>query len=140
MVTFLLIVPSLRHYGERFLCTAPYIGDRARFPSDMSYLTRTSAPLRTAGTAFSFRSIAAIHTSSARLALSEDHAHTEDRAADIERHKSDSVEKAKTGRGEWKPELASQSEQATRGDKHNLTMEQMQKMAKEKGQQEGKEK
>ncbi|EXJ76749.1 uncharacterized protein A1O5_01257 [Cladophialophora psammophila CBS 110553] len=62
----------------------------------------------------------------------------EGRAADIERHKSDSVEKAKTGRGEWKPELASQSEQATRGDKHNMTMEQMQKMAKEKGEQEGK--
>ncbi|KAH0844329.1 hypothetical protein FOPE_10028 [Fonsecaea pedrosoi] len=106
----------------------------------MSYLTRASARLRSAGRTVSIRSTAAIHTSSARLALSEDHAHNEGRAADIERHKSDSVEKAKTGRGEWKPELASQSEQATRGDKHNLTMEQMQKLAKEKGEQEGKAK
>ncbi|OAP62959.1 hypothetical protein AYL99_02186 [Fonsecaea erecta] len=106
----------------------------------MSYLTRSSASLRTAGRAVCVRSSAAIHTSSARLALSEDHAHNENRAADIERHKSDSVEKAKTGRGEWKPELASQSEQATRGDKHNMTMEQMQKMTKEKAEQDGKQK
>lgn len=56
-----------------------------------------------------------------------------ERASDIDRHKSDSVEKAKSGKGEWKPELASQSEQALSGDKHNMTMEQMQKMAAEKG-------
>jgi len=70
--------------------------------------------------------------------LSEDHAHDEDRARKIEEHKSDSIEKAKTGKGEWKPELASQSEQARAADKHDLTMEQMQKMGKEKGEKESK--
>jgi len=57
------------------------------------------------------------------------------RASDIDRHKSDSVEKAKTGKGEWKPELASSSEQAISGDKHNMTIEQMQKMGETKSEQ-----
>lgn len=52
----------------------------------------------------------------------------EDRAQEIDRHKGDSVEKAKTGRGEWKPELASSSEQAVQSEKDGMTMEQMQKM------------
>jgi hypothetical protein len=56
----------------------------------------------------------------------------EDRDKDIEHHKNDSVNKAKTGQGEWKPELGSNSEQAVRGDKHNMTMEQMQKLGQER--------
>merc|ERR1712058_51537 len=47
-------------------------------------------------------------------------------------HKSDSLKKAKTGQGEWKPELGSNSEQNVRGDKHNMTMEQMQKLGQQK--------
>ncbi|KAJ9604421.1 hypothetical protein H2200_011257 [Cladophialophora chaetospira] len=105
----------------------------------MSYLTRTSAPLRIAARTFTSTSIAGFHTSSARLALSEDHAHTEDRAKKIDEHKSDSIEKAKTGKGEWKPELASQSEQITHAGKHDMTMEQMQKLGKDKGEKEQKE-
>jgi hypothetical protein len=62
----------------------------------------------------------------------------EERAQKIEAHKSDSIEKAKTGRGEWKPELASQSEQITKAEKHNMTMEEMQKMSKEKSEKEQK--
>ena len=36
----------------------------------------------------------------------------EERNAEIEKHKQDSVEKAKEGKGEWKGELASNSEAA----------------------------
>ena len=57
----------------------------------------------------------------------------EGRAQKIDEHKADSVDKAKTGKGEWKPELASQSEQISKSDKHDMTMEEMQKMGKEKG-------
>ena len=36
----------------------------------------------------------------------------EERNAEIEKHKKDSVEKAKSGKGEWNGELASNSEAA----------------------------
>ncbi|EHY52932.1 hypothetical protein HRR83_009384 [Exophiala dermatitidis] len=98
----------------------------------MSYLARTVTPLRTVGRAFPSRSVAAFHTSSARAALSEDHVHREDRDKDIDHHKRDSVEKAKTGKGEWKPELASQTEQIIQGDRSNLTIEEMQKLGARK--------
>ncbi|ETI21379.1 hypothetical protein G647_07726 [Cladophialophora carrionii CBS 160.54] len=98
----------------------------------MSYLARASAPLRNAGRAFTSRSIAGFHTSAARLALSEDHPHNEGRAENIDRHKADSLDKAKTGRGEWKPELASQSEQITHASKNDMTMEEMQNLTKQK--------
>ena len=55
-----------------------------------------------------------------------------EKAQNIDRHKSDSVEKAKTGKGEWKPELASASEQAITGDKDNLTIQQMQELGAKK--------
>ena len=42
------------------------------------------------------------------------------------------MNKAKGGKGEWKPELASSSEQAVNGDKHNMTMEEMQKLGSQK--------
>jgi len=98
----------------------------------MSYVARNFTSLRVAGRALPSRSLAAFHTSSVRGGLSEDHIHNEDRAKEIERHKGDSLEKAKTGRGEWKPELASQSEQALQGDKDGVTMEQLQKMGEQK--------
>ncbi|EXJ84551.1 hypothetical protein A1O3_05220 [Capronia epimyces CBS 606.96] len=109
----------------------------------MPHLARTFTPLRTVtvGRVFPLRSAAALHTSSARAALSEDHLleheDNEDRHHEIDRHKSDSVEKAKTGKGEWKPELASSSEQSVHGDKHNLTIEQMQKLGSEKSKSSG---
>ncbi|EXJ55820.1 hypothetical protein A1O7_08751 [Cladophialophora yegresii CBS 114405] len=98
----------------------------------MSYLARASGPLRSAGRAFASRSIAGFHTSTARLGLSEDHAHNEGRAENIDRHKEDSLEKARTGRGEWKPELASQSEQITHAGKNEMTVEEMQNLTKQK--------
>ena len=60
------------------------------------------------------------------------------RAQKIDDHKADSLEKAKTGQGEWKPELASQSEQITHAGKHDMTMEELQKMGKDKGEKESK--
>lgn len=63
------------------------------------------------------------------LIIDKDHP---DRAKHIDHHKSDSVEKAKTGKGEWKPELASSSEQAISGDKNDMTIEQMQKLGSKK--------
>ncbi|KAL6251990.1 hypothetical protein RBB50_002200 [Rhinocladiella similis] len=98
----------------------------------MSFLSRSLTPLRASGKALAPRSVAALHTSSARHGLNEENIHRDDRDKDIDHHKADSVEKAKTGRGEWKPELGSNSEQNVRGDKHNMTMEQMQKLGQEK--------
>ncbi|KIW11801.1 hypothetical protein PV08_09073 [Exophiala spinifera] len=98
----------------------------------MSCLSRSLTSLRASGKSLVPRSVATLHTSSARRGLNEEDIHRDDRDKEIERHKSDSVEKAKTGRGEWKPELGSKSEQAVRGDKHNMTMEQMQKLGSKK--------
>jgi len=92
-----------------------------------SYLVRTFAPLRSSQRLLYSRPVAAFHTSPFRFALSEsDHDHP-DREAKIDHHKHDSIEKSKTGKGEWKPELASNSEQAVKHDNHDMTMEEMQK-------------
>ena len=56
------------------------------------------------------------------------------RPSKIETHKQDSVSRAKSGQGEWKPELASQSEQDIHGDKSGMTMEEMQKLGEKKAQ------
>jgi hypothetical protein len=37
---------------------------------------------------------------------------TEDKATDYEKHKQDQLDKQKSGKGHWKPELASNSEEA----------------------------
>ena len=52
------------------------------------------------------------------------------RDAKIEHHKSDSIKKAKEGDGEWKPELASNSEQAVAGEKSDMSIEEMQKVCR----------
>ena len=44
------------------------------------------------------------------------------------------MNKAKSGKGEWKPELASASEQAVSGDKNNMSMDEMQKLGEQKAQ------
>ena len=56
----------------------------------------------------------------------------EGRDQKIEKHKQDSISKAKNGNGEWKPELASQSEQIAQSEKNDMSMEEMQKMGKQK--------
>ncbi|KAM0335599.1 hypothetical protein ACHAQA_000647 [Verticillium albo-atrum] len=51
--------------------------------------------------------------------------------ADSEKHKSDSLQKQKQGKGHWKPELASDSEEAINADRHeNLSPEQLQERTK----------
>lgn len=65
-----------------------------------------------------------------QLCFSIDHP---EQAEKIESHKQDSVSKVKAGKGEWKPELASASEQSVQGDKSQMTMEEMTKKGEEKG-------
>ncbi len=57
----------------------------------------------------------------------------EDLEKEREKHKHDSVQKAKDGKGHWKEELASDSEEAVAGDRHDHSMEEMQKMGEQKG-------
>ncbi|ETN42056.1 uncharacterized protein HMPREF1541_03995, partial [Cyphellophora europaea CBS 101466] len=54
------------------------------------------------------------------------------RESKIDTHKHDSVSRARSGKGEWKPELASSSEQAIQGEKNNMSMDEMQKMGEKK--------
>ncbi|KIV86825.1 hypothetical protein PV11_02410 [Exophiala sideris] len=98
----------------------------------MSYLARTLTPLRATSRLIPSRSVAAFHTSFARRGLNEDNIHREDRDKHIDHHQKDSLDKAKTGQGEWKPELGSNSENAIAGDKHNMTMEEMQKLGEKR--------
>ena len=37
----------------------------------------------------------------------------------VDKHKSDSITKQKQGKGHWKPELASDSEEAVKSDRHH---------------------
>ena len=41
-----------------------------------------------------------------------------EQAANNEKHKQDSIAKSKEGKGHWKPELASDSEEAVAADRH----------------------
>ncbi|KAI0162956.1 hypothetical protein LQW54_011329 [Pestalotiopsis sp. IQ-011] len=55
--------------------------------------------------------------STAILRHKEDSIHDPD--AKHEEHKQDSLNKHKSGKGEWKPELASNSEEAVKADREN---------------------
>ena len=59
----------------------------------------------------------------------------EGRDKKIDHHKHDSVNKAKSGEGEWKPELASSSEQIAKAEKNDMSMDEMQKMGSKKAEQ-----
>ncbi|KPI35143.1 uncharacterized protein AB675_1353 [Cyphellophora attinorum] len=109
----------------------------------MSYLARSIRSSR-AATLLTARRHAAVpatfHTSSINRAMSEaDHrpltpAHKDDdkRSEKIDTHKHDSVGKAKSGEGEWKPELASQSEQVAQHENNDMSMKEMQDMGAKK--------
>lgn len=73
------------------------------------------------------RSLAAYHE-----LTPDNHKDDPNRDEKIEHHKQDSVQKAKKGDAEWKPELASSSEQAVAGEKTDMSMEEMQKMGEKK--------
>jgi len=51
--------------------------------------------------------------------LKESDRHNPDQASDNERHKQDQLQKQKDGKGHWKPELASDSEEAVNADRHH---------------------
>ncbi|KAG5974265.1 hypothetical protein E4U55_008242 [Claviceps digitariae] len=55
-----------------------------------------------------------LSTTSPRLGLKESSSQTD---VDYDKHKKDSLAKQKKGEGQWKPELASDSEEAVRADK-----------------------
>ncbi|KAL2203480.1 hypothetical protein CC79DRAFT_1371534 [Sarocladium strictum] len=55
-------------------------------------------------------------STSSRFALKESSSQT---GTDYEKHKQDSLEKQKKGNAHWKPELASDSEEALKADRHS---------------------
>ena len=66
------------------------------------------------------------------FANTDTHEDTPDRDVKIDHHKNDTVSKAKKGEGEWKPELASNSEQAVKADNHAMSMKEMQEQGAKK--------
>ncbi|EHK97706.1 hypothetical protein M7I_6593 [Glarea lozoyensis 74030] len=78
----------------------------------MSFLTRTLPRSLAASQRMAVQS-RAFTVSSARM-LKED-----DRRAANEHHKQDQLKKQKEGKGHWKPELASNSEEAIAADRNN---------------------
>jgi len=68
-------------------------------------------------------------TASSTRALKESDRHTDGLAEKNEHHKQDTIAKAKAGKGHWKPELASDSEEAVNADRAHKgeTPEEMQK-------------
>ncbi|KAG8419320.1 hypothetical protein J3458_004199 [Metarhizium acridum] len=64
-------------------------------------------------------------TTSTRLGLKESSSQTD---ADFDRHKRDSLAKQKKGAGHWKPELASDSEEAVKADRASPGREDISKL------------
>ncbi|OWP02012.1 hypothetical protein B2J93_1484 [Marssonina coronariae] len=97
----------------------------------MSFLLRTS---RVAAAAARRPAAAARPFSSTGFrALKESDRHNPDQAATTEKHKQDTLQKQQDGKGHWKPELASDSEEAITADRHstNDSIEEMQKKTTE---------
>ncbi|KAH9224121.1 hypothetical protein DL95DRAFT_282692 [Leptodontidium sp. 2 PMI_412] len=66
------------------------------------------------------------------MALKESDRHNPNQAEANERHKQDTLQKQKEGKGHWKPELASDSEEAVAADRSsNESIEEMQKKTAE---------
>ncbi|EPE25766.1 hypothetical protein GLAREA_01678 [Glarea lozoyensis ATCC 20868] len=83
----------------------------------MSFLTRTLPRSLAASQRMAVQS-RAFTVSSARM-LKEDDRHNDDQGAANEHHKQDQLKKQKEGKGHWKPELASNSEEAIAADRNN---------------------
>jgi len=58
-------------------------------------------------------------TVSSLRSLKESDRHIEDQASHNEKHKQDQLQKQKEGKGHWKPELASDSEEAVNADRQH---------------------
>ncbi|KAG9228400.1 hypothetical protein BJ875DRAFT_477543 [Amylocarpus encephaloides] len=65
--------------------------------------------------------------------LKESDRHNPDQAAENEKHKQDQLRKQKEGKGHWKPELASDSEEAIQAERNHVdeSPEEMQKRTAE---------
>ncbi|KAF7917161.1 uncharacterized protein EAE98_010266 [Botrytis deweyae] len=82
----------------------------------MSFILRQSIrAARPVSIAFPIKRTFAI---SSMRALKESDRHAPEKAADYERHKQDQLAKQKEGKNHWKPELASDSEEAVAADRH----------------------
>jgi len=96
----------------------------------MSFLLRTSTLAAAAA-----RPAVASRTfmASSVRALKESDRHNPDQAETNDRHKQDTLQKQKDGKGHWKPELASDSEEAVAADRQskNDSIEEMQKKTAE---------
>jgi hypothetical protein len=66
-------------------------------------------------------------STNSRLGLKESSSQTD---ADYEKHKQDSLAKQKKGSGHWKSELASDSEEAVRADRHEADPKTLQERTK----------
>jgi len=71
-------------------------------------------------------------TTSRVVMLKESDRHNPDQGSEYEKHKQDQLQKQKEGKGHWKPELASDSEEAVAADRHSGdSIEDMQKKTAE---------
>ncbi|KAG4434989.1 hypothetical protein IFR05_009514 [Cadophora sp. M221] len=71
-------------------------------------------------------------SSTTLMALKESDRHNPNQAEENEKHKQDTLQKQKEGKGHWKPELASDSEEAVVADRSsNESIEEMQKKTAE---------
>ncbi|KAI2617430.1 hypothetical protein GGR54DRAFT_206939 [Hypoxylon sp. NC1633] len=81
-------------------------------------LLRSAASLATGRQAIAQRTFT---SSSASLSYKESNHGSE--SHDAEKHKQDLLTKQKAGKGHWKPELASDSEEAVKADRHHDSKE-----------------
>jgi len=93
----------------------------------MTFFAIRLAPLRATRAARVCKLAAAFHTTPLRAALNESDRDNPNVAEHTESHKEESLHKVKQGDGEWKAELASNSEQTVKHDDHDMSFEEMQK-------------
>ncbi|EKD12276.1 hypothetical protein MBM_09597 [Drepanopeziza brunnea f. sp. 'multigermtubi' MB_m1] len=75
-------------------------------------------------------------SSTSFVALKESDRHMPNQAEHNEKHKQDQLQKQKEGKGQWKPELASDSEEALNAERHSGhgSIEELQKKSAEQAQ------
>ncbi|KAJ5295550.1 hypothetical protein PENANT_c001G07441 [Penicillium antarcticum] len=98
----------------------------------MSFLTSIRASRQALRTNYAITST--FHTSAVR-SLKENDRHRDDLAEHYESHKQQGLKESKEGKGKWKSELASTSEEDVKADRgdfdgENVTFDEMQKKTK----------
>jgi len=99
----------------------------------MSFLLRTSSRFVAARPVIRTTIPSRTFTASSIKALKESDHSNPDTTEHNERHKQDQLQKQKDGKGHWKPELASNSEEAVAADRQSKgdSIEEMQKKTKD---------